>query len=79
MISRRRLLTGFVLAWAPLGAAVAQEYKAGKVWRIGYLMEGPNFRLHPELPSNRFVESVRNLGYVEGQNIGIEYRWAEGR
>ena len=37
MISRRRLLTGFVLAWAPLGAAVAQEYKAGKVYRVGYL------------------------------------------
>jgi len=38
VISRRRLLTGFVLAWAPLGAG-AQEYKAGKT-RIVALVLG---------------------------------------
>jgi putative ABC transport system substrate-binding protein len=68
VISRRRLLTGFVLAWAPLGAA-AQEYKAGKVYRIGFLRNGP--------PPETFIEGLRTglreLGYVEGQNISIEY------
>jgi len=78
MMERRTFLgviTGGLLA-APL-AAEAQQ--AGKVWRIGYLMEGPNFRLYPELPSNRFVESLRNLGYVEGQNLVLEHRYADNK
>ena len=68
MISRRRLLTGFVLAWAPLGAG-AQEYKAGKVARIGVL--GTNLEA--------FLQGLRDLGYVEGRNVVIEYRLDEGK
>jgi putative tryptophan/tyrosine transport system substrate-binding protein len=52
-------------------AATAQP--AGKVWRIGYLNAG----------SGRIVEAfrqgLRDLGYVEGQNIVIEYRQADGQ
>src|SRR4029434_11127658 len=59
------------LLFAPL-AAEAQE--AGKVARIG-MLGGP--------PSDPFVEAfrqgLRELGYVEGQNIVLEYRWAGGR
>jgi len=64
-------LAGGLLA-APL-AAEAQE--AGKVARIGVLNSGS--------PPAPFVESfkqgLRELGYVEGRNISIEYRWGEGR
>src|SRR5262245_42333185 len=31
------------------------------------------------LPLNAFVQGMREFGYVEGQNIDIEYRFAEGR
>ena len=75
MISRRRLLTGFVLAWAPLRAA-AQEYKAGKVARIGYL--AGNLAAFPHL-REAFLQGLRDLGYVEGRNVVIEYRSAEGK
>ncbi len=77
MISRRRLLTGFVLAWAPLGAAAAQEYKAGKVWRVGFLSyRGCGVSLDP---NGAFRQKLRELGYVEGRNLVIECRDAPGR
>jgi ABC-type uncharacterized transport system substrate-binding protein len=68
-----RTLTGALLA-APL-AAEAQP--AGKVWRIGFLGNSS-----PGLEANLvgpFREGLRELGYVEGQNLLIEYRWAEGK
>ncbi len=68
-------LAGGLLA-APL-AAEAQP--AGRVARIGYL--GQNSPFAPAMPSNlrAFREGLRDLGYVEAQNLMIEYRWAEGR
>lgn len=43
-----------------------------KVPRIGYLGSLPGARTH-----ETFRQGLRDLGYVEGQNIVIEYRWAE--
>jgi putative ABC transport system substrate-binding protein len=77
VISRRRLLTGFVLAWAPLGAAAAQEYKAGKVWRIGLLDYSAPDPARQEW-WNAFRQQMRQLGYMEGQNVHFEPRSAEG-
>jgi putative ABC transport system substrate-binding protein len=64
------LVGGAVVTWPP--AAHAQQ--AGKVWRIGYLsgQYGPN-----DL-SQSFVKGLRELGYVEGQNLIVEYRFARG-
>ena len=76
MISRRRLLTGFVLAWAPLGAAVAQEYKAGKVYRVGILGESASDPSEARL-WRTFRLGLRELGWIEGGNILIESRWNE--
>jgi putative ABC transport system substrate-binding protein len=44
--------------------------------RVGYLGTS-SASLEPELVK-AFREGLRDLGYVEGQNILIEYRWAEG-
>src|SRR5712691_12483036 len=52
-------------------AAAAQS--AGKVWRIGYLVAGSG-RIH-----EAFRQGLRDLGYVEGQNITIEYRHADNQ
>ena len=63
---------GGAAAW-PL-AAYAQQ--PAKVPRIGFLhfgSPGPS----PEIDA--FRQGLRNLGYVEGTNIHIEYRFASGR
>jgi putative ABC transport system substrate-binding protein len=78
VISRRRFLTGVAIALAPIGAtAHAQEYKAqqaGKVYRIGLL--SPTSQ-SPGIEAIR--AGLQTLGYVEGHNLVIEYRSAEGR
>src|SRR5712692_10821506 len=73
-MNRRTFLFGLTLGTlaAPL-AAEAQQ--AGKVYRIGYLTAASRF----DLFSEAFRQGLRELGYVEGENIVIEYRAAEGR
>jgi putative tryptophan/tyrosine transport system substrate-binding protein len=63
-------ITGGLLA-APL-AAEAQP--TGKVYRIGYLSSNPpeTFRVHV------FRQALREFGWVEGRNIIVEYRSADG-
>ncbi len=66
------LAVGLVLA-----PRAAEAQQTGKVYRIGYVgNSSPS--LEPKLLS-AFRDGLRDLGYVEGQNIRIEYRWAEGR
>ncbi len=50
--------------------------KAAKVPRIGYLSAGPS---GPSPNIEVFREGLLALGYAEGQNIAIEYRYAAGR
>ncbi len=68
----------FTLVVAPL-AADAQEQKAGKVYRLGVLT--PGVRPVPSFPTTAYLLPLilRELGYVEGQNLVIEQRFAEGK
>ena len=55
---------------------LAKAQQREKVYRIGYLSSGkpsPN----PDPGFNAFRQRLRELGYVEGQNVVIEYRYAE--
>ncbi len=65
-------LAGGLLA-APL---VAQAQQAAKVPRIGFLVT--SLAASPHLPE-AFRQGLRDLGYVEGRNLVIEYRDAEGK
>lgn len=59
------------------GGTVAEAQQPKKVPRIGYLgTASPATASHH---AQAFVQGLRDLGYVEGQNIVIEYRWAEGK
>jgi putative tryptophan/tyrosine transport system substrate-binding protein len=75
-IERRKFLAtlgGTAAAW-PLAARAQQP---AKLPTIGFLVAGT--------PSSHgqwvaaFVQRLRELGWIEGRNIAIEYRWAEGR
>jgi len=66
-------LTGGLLA-APL---TTEAQQAGKVYRIGFLSGSSAVASRRHL--EQFRSGLRDLGYVEGQNIIIEYRWAEGQ
>jgi putative ABC transport system substrate-binding protein len=56
------------------GAAWAQ--RSGKVPRVGFLWDSPSV-MSDDLRT--FREGLRDLGWIEGENITIEFRWAEGR
>ena len=75
MITRRKLIValGAGALTAPLSSFAQQ---AAKVARIGYL--SPNLAASPHL-RDAFLQGLRDLGYVEGRNVVIEYRDAEGK
>jgi putative ABC transport system substrate-binding protein len=77
MTTPRPVLT-IVLTLGLLAASLAADAQpAGKVRRIGYLMANPpTAALHLH---DAFRRALRELGYVEGQSITIEYRSGEGR
>ena len=72
MITRRNFAAalGASLLTAPLGVR-AQD----KVWRIGFLGTASASGYVREIDAIR--AELRKLGYVEGRNIHIEFRWAE--
>ena len=74
-IGRREFITllGGTAAW-PLAAHAQQP---AKLPTIGYLGSGTP-STHGQLIAG-FVQRLRELGWIEGRTIAIEYRWADGR
>ena len=60
---------------APL---TSEAQQATKVYRIGRLNLGPP-PSEPNPSLEAFQQGLRELGYIEGQNLVIEHRYAEGR
>jgi putative ABC transport system substrate-binding protein len=77
MKSGRAALLMLLAVGVLLVPLVAEAEQVGKIYRIGWL--------HPTSPSTNpqwdeaFRQGLRDLGYVEGKNMVIEYRSAEGR
>jgi putative ABC transport system substrate-binding protein len=77
-MNRRRAGLALLLGPLAFGAAplAAQAQQAARVYRIGYLSTPT--RESVEHGVQAFLRKLRELGWVEGRNLGIEYRWAEG-
>jgi putative ABC transport system substrate-binding protein len=58
-------------------AVIVEAQQAKKVPRIGFLGGNSFSDLSPRVDG--FKQGLRELGYVEGQNINIEYRFADGK
>src|SRR5215471_16066647 len=67
----------FLALGVVLGPLGAQAQPSGKVWRIGMLeTTSPTLNV---ANLDAFRQGLRDLGYVEGQNLVITYRSADGR
>jgi putative tryptophan/tyrosine transport system substrate-binding protein len=73
MDRRRFLLTS--LAGALAGPLAAEAQKAGRIYRLGFLGQTSAPDLARQTGALR--QGLRDLGYAEGSNLVIEYRWAE--
>ncbi len=72
-MDRRAFVSGITLGL--LAAPLAGEAQpAGKVWRIGILTAGS-----VSTRDDAFRQGLRDLGYIDGQNVAFESRYADGR
>jgi putative ABC transport system substrate-binding protein len=74
-MNRRTFLCGLTLGTLTAPLAVEAQLP-GKVPRIGYVADNPAAQPHLR---EAFLQGLRDLGYVEGRNVVIEYRDAEGK
>jgi putative tryptophan/tyrosine transport system substrate-binding protein len=77
MMGRREFITLLGGAAAAAWPVVARAQQAGKLPTIGFLVPGT-----PSTHGQWFAalaQRLRELGWIEGRTIAVEYRWAEGR
>lgn len=79
MTTRRRFLA-LLAAGIVIVPRAAVSQSASRIYRIGFL--GARFRSTPERPDvqyDEWLKAMRQLGYVEGRNVVIEWRFAENK
>jgi putative ABC transport system substrate-binding protein len=76
LITRRKLIIalGAGALMGPFGSFAQQQ---GKVWRVGFLV-GRRQLSHDSDFLSAFPKGMRDLGYIEGKNLVIEWRFADG-
>jgi putative ABC transport system substrate-binding protein len=76
---RRRKFIGVIGAAAAAWPLAASAQQSHAVRRLGVLMIGGENEPDTKLRTAAFEEGLRELGWHDGRNIRIEYRWAAGR
>ena len=72
-----RSVFGFTLCALLVALSVfAEAQQTGKVYRLGYLTNASEIREDSE---ETFRNALRELGYVEGRNLAIEWRFSKGQ
>ncbi len=77
-MNRRSLITllgGAAAAW-PFGGRAQQQRK---IWRVGFLAIPVRPAVLESSRYGAFARGMRELGYVEGGNLAVDYRFAEGK
>jgi len=72
----RRTFLGGTGAVLLVARPTAEAQQAGKIWRIGVLSPGPSTGAVSSAP---LQQNLRELGYVEGTNLAVEWRSADGK
>jgi putative ABC transport system substrate-binding protein len=76
MVNRRTFLCGLALGAVVAPLAVDGQHTAKAPARIGFIGNSDPKTWAPSVEA--FSQGLRDLGWNEGQNVSIEYRWAEG-
>jgi putative ABC transport system substrate-binding protein len=74
-----RLASAAILLLLAASLAAAADRPVGKVPTVGYLSPGSASDPARQRRLEAFRQGLRDLGYVEGQTVAIESRWAEGK
>ena len=77
MVTRRRVV--LALGAGVLAPLTAFAQPAAKVWRVGFLSQRHVDFVDADNYYGPFTQGMRELGYVEGKNLAIEWRSAEGK
>jgi hypothetical protein len=73
-----RVVAFVAVAFGLLTAPTADAQPTHKVWRVGFLGDGPRAE-RASISIEPFRVGLRELGYIENQNVVIEERWSDGR
>ena len=73
---RRESIIAIVALGAAAGPLASVAQQQGKVWRVGFLSLSSASESAQDTAA--FLNALRNLGYIEGKNLDVEWRFAEG-
>jgi putative ABC transport system substrate-binding protein len=76
-MNRRDAVVALVALGAAAGSRASLAQPQGKVWRVGFLWPSPASLSSQN--ADAFLRGMRELGYVEGKNLVIEWRFADGK
>ena len=75
-MDRRKFIEALAVGLTPVVRAASAQQQSAKVYRIGFL--GTTSASEYASNADTLRASLRELGYVEGKNTVIEFRWADG-
>lgn len=75
-MNRRDVVVAIIALSAAAVSRASSADRDGKVWRVGYLVLGSSASRSSD--SDMFLKGMRELGYIEGKNLIVEWRFSDG-